>query len=109
MGIAIITRFKGPTNTAGSRYSASAGGRMDGRTDRLTRASDHALSPLRNRATVARALAEKLEWGGLWIVGGLDGSDTVYVHLSASAEVSAAAAALLDKAGEGEDWFYIPE
>jgi len=108
MGFAIITRFKGPTNSTGSRYSASAGGKPGGGSDRASVSADNALSPIRNRVAVARALATRLEWDGLWIAGGLDGSDVVFVRMPVSSAKAAELAAMMLPASEGEDWFLIP-
>lgn len=60
---AIKTRFSGPTNTAGSRYVASAGGR------RVTVSRDYALDDGPNHARAAAAIAVKLGWVGEFVGG----------------------------------------
>lgn len=107
MGIAITTRFNGPTNSKGSRYTASAGGKAGGGSDRLVRNGEHEMSPLRNRAAVAKALAVKLEWEGLWMAGGLNGSDVVFVRAPVSQEKAVKMAAMMSPAFVDEDWFFV--
>ena len=70
---AITTRFHGPTNTRGSRYTASC------ETGRLTVEADHTLGSEDNHVRVARLLITKLGWFhdetrgdryGRWFSGG---------------------------------------
>lgn len=60
---AIVTKYHGPTNSRGSRVSATAG------PGRLYFAWDHALDVTENHAVAARMYAEKFGW--------LDSSDFV--------------------------------
>lgn len=53
---AIVTKYHGPTNSRGSRVSATAG------PGRLYVAWDHALDVTENHAVAARMYAEKLGW-----------------------------------------------
>lgn len=62
---AITTKFHGPSNVKGSRYSAS-----DGDGNRVTLHSDHALNSDGNHARAALALCEKMNWEGDLIEGG---------------------------------------
>lgn len=107
MGIAILTKFHGPTNTRGSRYSASAGGKPGGGSSRILAPASHGLNPIGNRVVVARALAAKLDMRGLWIAAGLDGSDVAFARMPVSDEKAADIAAMMLPASEGEDWFYL--
>lgn len=71
---AISTRYRGPTNTRGSRIivTAPAG--------RIVVPYDHALSAYGNHAAAAQAFADRQGWGGRWVGGGTpDGY--VFVHM----------------------------
>ncbi len=71
---AITTKFRGPTDTRGSRVIARAAAGS------LTHAWDYALDYEGNHTAAARALAEKLGWAGQWVGGGLpDGSGDTFV------------------------------
>ena len=71
---AITTKFHGPTNTRGARIVACASA------GRLTTPWDYGSNIQTNHAAAARALAEKLEWRGVWVSGGLpDGTGDVFV------------------------------
>jgi len=61
---AITTKYHGPTNTRGSRISATA------QAGRITIAYDHALDDTQNHAAAACALAKKFGWNGEWKGGG---------------------------------------
>jgi hypothetical protein len=62
---AIVTKYHGPTNSRGSRISATAEG------GRVSMPYNSALSSERNHAVVAEALIRKRAWYGEWIGGGL--------------------------------------
>ena len=64
-GQAIFTRFHGPGNVKGSRYSATAS-----MGERIVLATDFALNSEENHIRAARALADKLAWKGALIGGG---------------------------------------
>ena len=71
---AIVTKFLAPTNTQAGRIKATAAAGS------VTVPYDHSLSQKGNHDVAARTLAEKKEWAGLWIAGGMPGSDgNVYV------------------------------
>lgn len=65
MAQAIITKFYGPTNTRGSRITAKAWAGS------VTVPYKHRLSAEDNHRAAAQALADKLEWQGKMIGGGL--------------------------------------
>jgi hypothetical protein len=98
---AIETKFHGPTNSSGSRISAKAwvGSKRVH--------YNHALNADQNHLEAAKALAEKMEWRGLWIGGGkADGSGYTFVCLPGSYS-----RAWVDKyipGVEGCDWFFLP-
>lgn len=73
---AIITKFHGPTDTRGSRYSAS-----DGDGNRVTVSTDFRLSADGNHAAAALALCAKMGWGGDLIQGWVRAGE--YVHVFA--------------------------
>ncbi len=62
---AITTKFHGPTNVKGSRYSAT-----DSDNNRVILSTDHALNSDKNHARAARALCDKMGWKGELIGGG---------------------------------------
>lgn len=66
---AIRTRYHGPTNTRGSRITASC------EADKLTVPYDHALDIGENHRAAALALAEKLGWKRWIYVGGVHAHD----------------------------------
>ena len=73
---AIVTKYHGPTNTRGSRISASAGA------GRVSVGYDHRLNQEQNHAAAARALAEKMEWSGELAQGGMpDSSGYAFVFI----------------------------
>jgi hypothetical protein len=80
---AIITKFHGPTDTKGSRYSASD---EDG--NRATVHADHALNPEQNHDAAALALCRKMKWSGTLVRGDL-GTGYVYVWADAREQVEA--------------------
>lgn len=61
---AITTKYLGPTNTRGSRIKASAWAGS------VTVPYDDELDQMEAHAAAARALIEKLGWGGSWRGGG---------------------------------------
>ena len=60
----IATKYHGPTNTRGSRISATA---TSGQ--RVSIGYDHSLSSEQNHMAAARALLTKLNWTGQWFAG----------------------------------------
>ena len=62
---AIITKYVGPTNHKGARVIARTGSGV-----KITVSWDHALDVPENHLAAARALAEKLNWDGVWVGGG---------------------------------------
>ena len=63
--VAITTRYMGPTNFKGSRIVVTSGNGH-----RMIVSWDHALDVGENHAAAAKALADKMEWGGEWVGGG---------------------------------------
>jgi hypothetical protein len=95
---AIVTRYHGPTNTRGLRYSASASAWAG----RAIRACDNAVNAETNSALAARKLAEKFGWHGIFVAGGMpDGKGRVYVHISNDP-------AHAPFGIRGQDWFFVP-
>lgn len=72
----IITKFHGPTNVKGARYSAA-----DQNGHRITLAMDHELSDCQNHDRAALALCLKMGWTDdvRMVRGHLKGSSNVYV------------------------------
>lgn len=78
---AIVTKYHGPTNSRGSRITASAFA------GRVTVHYDHALNPDQNHAKAAEALVRKLGWtpsegkgyAGLWVGGASHRTGVTYV------------------------------
>lgn len=71
---AITTKFHGPTNARGSRITARAAA------GRTTVSWDFGANQQANHAAAACALAEKLQWTGVWVSGGLpEGTGDVFV------------------------------
>lgn len=73
--VGIQTKFLGPTNCRGSRVKAYTETKLS-----VTVSWDHALNPPDNHARAAKALVEKMEWGGEW-VGGASGDGKGYVFV----------------------------
>lgn len=78
--ISIITKFLGPTNTRGSRVSATLsdhGSEMARASDKPSRIVvdwDHRHNPEENHRLAAFALAKRLGWDGEWVGGDAPGS-----------------------------------
>lgn len=71
---AIRTKYLGPTNHRSARVVAKAWAGSH------TTPWDYALGVECNHARAAKALADKLQWGGQWFGGGMDnGEDCVFV------------------------------
>ncbi|HWK13744.1 MAG TPA: hypothetical protein VNS02_05070 [Rhizobiaceae bacterium] len=70
---AITTKFHSPTNTRGARVTARADAGS------VSVPWNHAHGIERNHTAAARALVEKLGWGGEWHGGGLPGAGYVFV------------------------------
>lgn len=79
---AITTKFYGPSNVKGSRYSATD---LDG--NRVILSTDFALSSEGNHDRAALALCKKMNWRGNLVRGALkDGN--VYVFYGAAEVIS---------------------
>ncbi len=61
----IVTEYKGPTDSTGSRVIAKCAAK------RITVPWDHALNVTGNHAAAARELAIKLGWKGAWVGGSM--------------------------------------
>lgn len=72
---AIITTFKGPTNFRGSRIYARAGA------GRISIECEDALNMDQNHSRAAAKLADKFNWGGKWVHGGMPNGDHVFTML----------------------------
>ena len=70
---AIVTRFHGPTNNRGSRYSATACA------GRVYVESDGRFGPDKNCELAALALCKRFNWTGELVSGGLKDGSTVFV------------------------------
>ena len=75
---AITTKFHGPSNIKGSRYSASD---EDG--NRVILSSEYALNSAENHARAATALLDKMQWSGR-MVGGSTKHGMVWVFVDNS-------------------------
>jgi len=64
---AITTKWLAPTNSRGSRVKASAAAGS------VTVQWDYALNVDANHMAAARALVEKMGWGGQWVGGSMPG------------------------------------
>jgi hypothetical protein len=98
---AIETKFYGPTNSSGSRIVAKAWAGS------VKVHYNHALNADQNHLQAAKALADKMGWGGLWIGGGrAAGNGYVFVN-AMSNPASIANADTLAIGREGCDWFIV--
>ena len=79
---AIVTKYHGPGNTRGSRYSAS-----DSDGNRVYVSADNALNSDENHREACRALLQKMGWKGD-MVGGYLGNDMVGVFTTSNYVVS---------------------
>lgn len=71
---AIVTKYFGPTNTLAGRIKASASAGY------VFVEYDHSLSQSDNHIQAARKLAEKFDWCGTYVAGGMpDGKGNVFV------------------------------
>jgi hypothetical protein len=73
---AIMTRYLGPSNVRGARVKATAAAGS------VTLSWDHALNSDANHLAAARALADKFEWQGALIGGGLPSADMCFVMVN---------------------------
>lgn len=113
----ITTRYHGPTNSKGSRVTATARkakSYSDGSREpamSLTDHWDHASNMDANHTRVAQLLAAKLGWSGLWIGGGCP-DDSGYQYVNAGLTPSMIAGHTLKDhplGREGIDWFFVAE
>ena len=115
---AITTRYLGPTNSRGSRIKALARKATSRHSGwgyhpemSLTDGYDHAGNHDDNHCRVAKLLAIKLGWSGLWIAGGLpteDGNCYVNLHVGPDTDLQQHMANLYSLQ-QGRDWFFVPE
>lgn len=70
---AIETKFLGPTDKRGSRVKATADAGS------IILDWDHRLNAAQNHCAAARALAQKLDWKGVWSGGALNDSGYAFV------------------------------
>lgn len=80
---AITTKFHGPTNTRGSRYSAS-----DGNGNRVSIPADDGLNHEGNHDAAAVALCHKMKWTRFNLVRGGLARGNVYVFDAAYEHVA---------------------
>jgi hypothetical protein len=110
MSQGIETRYQGQTNTKPARFKALARKAWNGLPAMaLTLPASAGPCTVQNEhCRAAKALAEKLDWRGLWIAGGsADENGFNWTNLPGSYS-----RAWVDKyiAGkEGADWFFLPE
>ena len=103
----ITTRYLGPTNTKGSRVKAAVRKRSPlGPEMSLTDSWDYAGSIESNHTRVARLLADKLGWAGLWVGGGNATEEGYHYVCKDWPEDELSVARWLGE--EGVDWFYVP-
>lgn len=107
---AISTRYRGPTNTRGSKIIAKA---MDNAPRSM--GMKYSLSTEGRHCLAAMEYARHMGWTGFYVAGALaDGN--CYVCTATDATQWAHASALVDFArtydrplgNEGEDWFFLP-
>lgn len=116
MRAAITTKFLGPSNVKGSRYKATARARgsakgFDGEDLpelSLTDDANHGTNFTFNHARVAKLLAVKLGWHGLYICGGLPSGDG-YCYVCAASRPYTPKADLDLYGVEDEDWFFVEQ
>ncbi len=102
---AIRTKYHGPTNSRGSRVKATARQREGDRPEMaLTDYWSHGFGIEDNHARVAKLLAAKLGWSGLWVGGG-DPSNSGYVFVNVCDAYEGAPDSSIGR--EDRDWFYI--
>lgn len=101
----ITTKYLGPSNTRGSRIKAVARRRSSlGAEMSLTDSWDCAHNSEENHCRVAKLLAAKLGWFGLWVGGGnVDEDGYVFVNVADAYE----GAPDSNIGTEGRDWFYV--
>jgi hypothetical protein len=101
MSAAIHTRYG-----SGARGSYIRAWTKDGKGDMALRLPyPHELHHARRHQAAAKALAERLGWSGLWIVGKNDDNSICAVQWPCLAEALAP-----DHLGiDGEDYFFVPE
>lgn len=71
----IVTKYRGPTNTRGSRFYASCDA------GKLSIPYDYSLSATQNHEAAAEALARKLDWQGRMVGGSLPDGRMVFVFV----------------------------
>ena len=71
---AIVTKYHGPSNVRGSRYSATAEGG-----NRVIISADDRVGTEENHTFAALELCKRLDWKGELVPGGLPNGDTVFV------------------------------
>lgn len=106
---AISTKYHGPTNSRGGRVKATARKRevySDHASPEmaLTDYWNHAEGIEANHSRVAKLLAAKLGWSGLWIGGGSP-ENSGYVYVNAAEAYEGAPDSGIGR--EDVDWFYI--
>lgn len=110
----ITTRYLGPTNSRGSRIKAVARKASSwGPEMSLTEPRAYQLNTDEDHTRVAKLLAAKLGWDGLFIAGGKPEEDgNMYVNMGVPEKVIAEMIALgdLDRMGkQDKDWFWVKE
>lgn len=106
MSAAIHTRYGGATSSRGSYIRAWT---KDGKGDMALRLPyPHELHHARRHQAAAKALAERLGWSGLWIVGHNDDNSICAVQMPDRARFRDTDC-LRQLGTEGEDWFFVPE
>lgn len=110
---AIFTSYLSPTNTQGGRVKAYGKDKRQSITD----AWDSGSSVEENHARVAKLLAAKLGWSGLYKTGHFADSGYAFVHVVSDGYAGNFAQHMAEvwRASEykpfgieGRDWFYLP-
>lgn len=101
---AITTKYLGPTNIHGSRIKAVARKRSSMGAE-MSLTDSYAYEGVEHEhCRVAKLLAVKLGWSGLWVGGG-NVDENGYVYVNVCADYKGAPTDSIGK--EDEDWFFI--
>lgn len=103
---AITTKFHGPTNSKGSRYSA-----IDSDNNRVTISTDYALNSDENHRRAAVALCTKMAWNGAeGLIGGGTKDGMVFVFGPSYAACERASKRILDSIDmQSQEYLVDPE
>lgn len=105
----ITTKYVGPTNSRGSRIKSTARKASNGSPAQALTVPYGYGNTEEEHCAGAKALAEKLEWAGLWVGGGnVDENGYVFVNLPLTPQMIAGHTLDRHPLGtEGRDWFHV--